>query len=269
MRTSFDVVEIWMEKGMEEFLPEEIYNLSPFGLQIIEKTHRIIVVAYPEKKEEFMKYLSASPIKIEKVKYKKGYSKDYVEVMKKTLRPIKIGDVRIVPPWCRTKNGNTIVIKPGMAFGTGRHESTKIMMRLMKKLEMQGVSVLDIGCGSGILSIFASKLGARRIFAIDKDLDAILSAKENVLLNNTENIRLACVDLKDVRGNFDVILANLDIETFLKYAERIRGLLAAKGFLIISGIVRNMKAKAISSFLPLRPTHTMNLGDFSGMILTN
>ncbi len=83
-----------------------------------------------------------------------------------------------------------------MAFGTGRHESTKIMIKLMDAVNFTGKTVLDIGCGSGILALNAYLLGAKKIFAVDNDLDAVLNAKKNVSLNEANTINLACASLR-------------------------------------------------------------------------
>ncbi len=89
-----------------------------------------------------------------------------------------------------------------MAFGTGRHESTRLMMKMMRDVDFTGKRVLDLGCGSGLLSLYARLKGAKYVYAVDNDLDAVLSAQKNVLLNEASGIELVCADLKDVRGRY-------------------------------------------------------------------
>ena len=104
---------------------------------------------------------------------------DYAELTKKYFRPIQIEGLTILAPWNKTKRkGPRILIEPGMAFGTGRHESTRLMIKLMGSIDFKGKKVLDIGCGSAILSLYAALLGAKKVLAVDNDEDTVLSARK-------------------------------------------------------------------------------------------
>jgi ribosomal protein L11 methyltransferase len=246
-------VDVHAEKGSEELLPEEIYGmLQGHGLWIEEKGNDVLIRAYPPNVPVFVDYLKQLNITIKNITIECEETIDYAELTRKYFRPIKIEDVTILAPWHKKdKNKKHIVIEPGMAFGTGRHESTRLMFMLMKQIDMAGKSILDIGCGSGILSLYANSLGAKKIVSVDNDMDAVLSAKKNLELNNAKNIELICAELNHVGGAYDVILANLDIQTFMRFAAHIKKLLLGGGILLISGILTKNRKDLISLFYSL------------------
>jgi ribosomal protein L11 methyltransferase len=153
-----------------------------------------------------------------------------------------------------------------MAFGTGRHESTRLMIKLMREIEFTGKSVLDIGCGSALLSLYARLKGAKHVFAVDNDLDAVLSAQKNVLLNETSGIEVVCADLMDVSGRYDIVVANLDIRTFAFSSGHIMGLLKKKGTLIVSGIIGREKREALRLFIPWEPVIEVRKNAWRGFV---
>jgi len=246
-------VDVLVEKGSEELLPDEIYNLLPgHGIWIEEKGDDIIIKAYPPDVSGFIDYLKKLHITVKDVGIEYEKTVDYTELTRKYFRPIRIEDVTILAPWHKkAKNKKYIVIEPGMAFGTGRHESTRLMFMLMRQIETWRANILDIGCGSCILSLYADRLGAKKILAVDNDMDAVLSAKKNLELNNTNNIELICADLNHIEGTFDIILANLDIQTFMRYAPHIRKLLSNGGIILVSGVLKRNEKDLLSCFYPL------------------
>ncbi|MCX5817728.1 MAG: 50S ribosomal protein L11 methyltransferase [Proteobacteria bacterium] len=261
-------VDIRAEKGSEELLPEGIYDILPSrGIWIEEKGDDVIIKAYPSDVEEFVDYLRKSNISVKDVNVEKEVSLDYAELTKKYFRPIRIEDVTILAPWHKKrKSEKCIVIEPGMAFGTGRHESTKLMLKLMRHIDMEDKSVLDIGCGSGILSLYANVLGAKTIIAVDNDMDAILSVKKNLTLNDANRIETACTDLHRIKGTYDIILANLDIQTFTRRAGYIKKLLKSGGFIVISGVLVKNKKDVLPLFHPLSLIRTEKKNSWCGFV---
>jgi len=217
-------VDIVTVPGAQELLPEDIYTVhSPSGIWIIEENSQTILRAYPEHAETYIEAVRASGIKVGKITIVEEARRDYAEMARKYFRPVSVEDIVIRAPWNAKRSGVTyITIEPGMAFGTGRHESTRLIMKLMRDVDFAGKRVLDLGCGSGLLSLYARLKGAKYVYAVDNDLDAVLSAQKNVLLNETSGIELVCADLKDIRGRYDVVLANLDIRTFALHSTHIR-----------------------------------------------
>ncbi len=131
-----------------------------------------------------------------------------------------------------------IIINPKMAFGTGHHETTYMMMSAMKEIRMKGKSVFDYGCGTGILSILASKMGCDAIDAIDIEEESYENTVENTNLNTVKNIHVVCSDLEHFKANtYDIILANINRQVLLDSSKKLFNLLNLRGKLLISGIL--------------------------------
>ena len=129
-----------------------------------------------------------------------------------------------------------IIIDPKMAFGTGHHETTTMMMAHLLEAELKGKSVLDMGCGTGILAILASKLGAAELTAIDYDPICYDSTIENAKLNNTDNIIALCGSKEAIPVvKFDTILANINRNILLDQMERYNDALKPGGKIYFSG----------------------------------
>ncbi len=264
-------VDILVEKGTEELLPDGIYNLlSNSGVWIEEKGNDVIIKSYPKNIEIYLEYLEKLKINIKKTEIQKEEEQDYAGLTRKYFRPIKIDETTILAPWNKQKiNTKSITIDPGMAFGTGRHESTKIMIKLMKSIAMNGKNILDLGCGSAILSLYAVLLDAKKIIAIDNDYDTVFSARKNISLNNTNRISLICSSLQNISGKYDVVLANLDIRTFTRYSEEIKGFVKKGGCIIISGILGKEGKKLIPLFHPFLLMQTEKKNAWCGFIFKN
>ncbi|MCO5946912.1 50S ribosomal protein L11 methyltransferase [Mucilaginibacter flavidus] len=140
--------------------------------------------------------------------------KNWNEVWESNFEPIEIGNqifVRATFHQPRPEFKYEIVIDPKMAFGTGHHQTTSMMLQLMLENDFSGKKVLDMGCGTGILAIMASKLGAAEIVAIDYDPVCYESTIENANLNNTDNITALCGSKEVIPAVvFDTILANIN-----------------------------------------------------------
>ncbi|OPY82213.1 MAG: Ribosomal protein L11 methyltransferase [Syntrophorhabdus sp. PtaU1.Bin153] len=242
-------VEILVEKGHEELIPEYLYGMTGSGFWIEERDGHTLLRCYPEHPETFLQCLHSSDLKMIEVKTEMEPDKDYSELTRLYFRAIRISDLVIRPPWSTKKGkGREIVIEPGMAFGTGRHESTRIMVKLMNQIDMKEKDVLDLGTGSGILALYARLLGARKITAVDNDIDAVLNMKKNLVLNEAGNVDAVCADLRDIRGTFDVVLANLDINTFARHSTKVADLVKKDGYIVVSGILGRDRKRLISLF---------------------
>lgn len=168
---------------------------------------------------------------------------DWADNWKKYFEPARIThDLTIVPSWTDyevTTGEKVIKLDPGMAFGTGTHPTTKMSLFALEQVLRNGEIVLDVGTGSGLLSIASSLLGAKEIFAYDLDDVAVRVAQENIALNaGTENIHVAAGDLlKGVDIEADVIVANILADILVNLTDDAYRLLKDEGYLIMSGII--------------------------------
>ncbi len=131
--------------------------------------------------------------------------------------PIRLGDFCYIraPFHPMLKEGEVkyeLLIEPQMSFGTGHHETTQLMLEMMKAIDMTGNKILDVGCGTGILGILSAKMGAKSVWGLDISEWAIENAAENVRRNHVENMELMMGQATDIPTNdFDVILANINL----------------------------------------------------------
>ena len=166
------------------------------------------------------------------------------ENWKKFFKPVLVTSRFVVkPPWSSfllKKNQISITITPGMAFGTGTHATTKLSIRaLEERFEKKGPSVLDVGTGSGILSIAAARLGAKEVLGIDTDPVAVEIATENVSQNGVSNIvKIRKGSIGHIRRQFDVVVANIDFRSLRRLKQPLLRRLKRKGLLILSGILK-------------------------------
>ena len=167
---------------------------------------------------------------------------DWTESWKASFRPFRLGEhIIIKPSWEDVERGpgdHVIEIDPGMAFGTGTHETTGLCVRLVEKYVKPGDRVIDIGTGTGILAIAAAHMGAKPVLATDFDAVAVRVAAENVKINGFEGvIDLRCGDLLDVvQESGDVVIANIISDVIIGLAAPVRARIVDGGLFICSGI---------------------------------
>lgn len=180
---------------------------------------------------------------------------DWANSWKEYYKPIKIGEkIVIVPAWEKyDANEDEIIVRmdPGMAFGTGTHETTRLVIRLLEKYIKQGMRVADVGCGSGILAICASKLGARECKAYDIDPVAVKVANENIKDSGESNITCEVSDLLaqvDKSEAYDVICANIVADIIIRMIPDVGALMNEKTVILASGIIVERSQDVISAF---------------------
>ena len=224
-----------------ELVDETILNADP-------NTVRVSLFV-PEDKSfiEYKEYLETrlTELGIEaEISFEGMNEDDWAESWKQYYKPIPLGRVTIVPAWEKyDARPDEVIIRmdPGMAFGTGTHETTRLVMKIMQDELRGGERVLDVGTGSGILSICASKLGAKSCNAYDIDPVAVKVARENAKDGGCDNVTvgvsdlLAGVDLSG--GKYDFCVANIVSDIIIRMMPDISDYLADGAPLILSGII--------------------------------
>lgn len=168
-----------------------------------------------------------------------------------SVQPVVINDfVAIRPSFHEKVKGvkHDLVITPKMSFGTGHHATTFLMIELMEKINFRNKSVFDFGTGTGILAILAEKLGADEIVAVDNDEWSIRNATENKEANNCKKIKIELKDSPEAVKQFDIILANINLNVLSNNATYISSLLADNGCLLLSGFLEKDEPEIINIF---------------------
>jgi ribosomal protein L11 methyltransferase len=171
--------------------------------------------------------------------------------------PQKIGKAFLVmPPWARQptfRHRQVIIIKPGMAFGTGTHATTRGCLEFIEKvapsLQGKGFRALDVGTGSGILAIALAKSGAQRVLAVDVDPVALKVARDNLRYNGVEKkVSLSGTTLSRIKALFPLVVANLTAETIIDQAGALAKRVTPRGLLILSGILNRRTEQVLKHF---------------------
>lgn len=158
----------------------------------------------------------------------------------KNFEPVLVDDLLVIRAPFHPQNTSVrhnLIIMPKMSFGTGHHQTTRLMCRALFALDLKGKRLLDMGCGTGVLAILAGKLGAQDILGIDIDEWSVENARENCQVNNCPEIEIKKGDarLLDKEGSFEVILANINKNILKADMERYSGVLKKSGKLLLSG----------------------------------
>ncbi|MHB8417559.1 MAG: 50S ribosomal protein L11 methyltransferase [Myxococcales bacterium] len=177
----------------------------------------------------------------------------WAESWKRHFHPLRLGRLHVVPPWedQPTPEGcRRLVLEPGMAFGTGAHETTALCLEAIDGwlAERPQATLLDVGTGSGILAIAASLLGASRVLATDDDPVALRTAGENAGRNGA-SVEMALAG-QEPPGRFDLVVANIHANTLIALAPVLRERLAPGGRLLLSGLLANQADEVAAAFSP-------------------
>jgi ribosomal protein L11 methyltransferase len=168
---------------------------------------------------------------------------DWSNTWKKYYKPMKVSDRIVIKPSWETynkKKGQVILtLDPGMAFGTGTHETTMLCMQAIDQYIRPDHSLIDIGCGTGVLSIGALLLGAKAATAIDLDGNAVEIARKNAQINKVLD-RMTLVHgnlLDEIEGSYDIVVANIIADVIIELSQYVTNYIKAGGLFISSGII--------------------------------
>lgn len=182
------------------------------------------------------------------------FEQDWATEWKKYYKTTKLGKKIVIKPTWEEYipiNDEIIVeLDPGMAFGTGTHETTMMCVEALEKYLNKNDDVIDIGTGSGILAITASKLGAKSVTGVDLDEVAVSAARENVSFNNITNVNILHGNLIDVvKEQANIIVANIIADIVIYLSEVITPLIKENGLFIASGIINDRKEDVVTALI--------------------
>ena len=187
---------------------------------------------------------------------------DWIEQYKKGVAPVAVGKFYVRPSWCERSQDRALIdllIDPALAFGSGHHESTNMCLALLSELACAGMSALDVGCGSGILSIAMKKLGAK-VSACDTDEQAVAATQQNAEKNGVQidKIWLGSVSSPNEQDSsaaaqpqFDLVVANIIADVILILSADLKKALKPGGKLVLSGILEKYKDRIEQVFSDL------------------
>jgi ribosomal protein L11 methyltransferase len=169
-------------------------------------------------------------------------NKNWNEEWEKKINVIDVSDRIVIKPTFRDyqqkEDQIVIIIDPKMSFGTGEHQTTKLVLQLVEKYHQEGNYVLDVGSGTSVLGIAAAKLGAEKVVAVDNDEWCYINGKENVERNNISNLDVLHGTIDDVADSeFDLVLANINKNVLIEIKQSLYKKIKHSGLLIISGIL--------------------------------
>lgn len=184
---------------------------------------------------------------------------DWVRLTQSQFEPIHIGkNIWVVPSWHEAPDPSGLILEldPGLAFGTGSHPTTRLCMEWLEAHPAPGKSVLDYGCGSGILAMVAKKLGAQDVAGVDIDPQAIESARANAERNQVEidyylpDTFAQSGNARHAGGKFDIVVANILSSPLKLMAPMLAGRVAAGGSLILSGVLARQADEVAAAYAP-------------------
>lgn len=192
------------------------------------------------------------------------------------LNIIKVTDNIVIRPsikeYTPAENELVITIDPKMSFGTGEHQTTKLMLKMVEKYIKPGMTVLDAGTGTGVLVIAASKLGASYSLGFDIDEWCFENGNENIRLNNVEqNVEIKQAEIKDIeKKEFDLVLANIQKNILLEIVEELKLRMKTDGFLILSGLLFNDENDIVKKYAEygLKLIDKQQLDDWISLVFT-
>jgi ribosomal protein L11 methyltransferase len=185
---------------------------------------------------------------------------DWVRRSQAQFPPLRIGRLWVGPSWEEPpRTGAVVRLDPGLAFGTGSHPSTRLVLEFLEQHVGGGERVLDYGCGSGILAIAAAKLGAAQVDAVDVDAEAVRTAADNARANDV-TLRAAVPDAL-APALYDLVVSNILAQPLIVLAPLLAARTASCGRIALSGILQNQVAEVANAYVPFFDTHSTRTED--------
>jgi ribosomal protein L11 methyltransferase len=248
-------LEVTVGADAVEALANYLMELGSPGLQLEELGEQTIVKAYlpgeaaqgSQAVGRYLRDLAALGLHTDcsRIRVERLAQEDWLAACRESFHPLRVGRKLLVrPSWSEEPPGQgrvTIIIDPQMAFGTGQHPTTAFCLRALEDLLRGGEAVLDVGTGSGIVSIAAAKLGAARVRGIDNDPLAVETARENARINGVSHLVefSVCEAKKLTEGRYQLVVANIDGATLLPLLTVLKGAMQTEARLVLAGLLRS------------------------------
>ena len=193
-------------------------------------------------------------------------NKDWLNEYKKNVRPIEIGKFYIHPSWEESKDGfENIIIDPALAFGSGHHESTSACIEYLQKYATIGKSALDVGCGSGILSIALAKLGCV-VDACDTDEQAVQSSQKNAELNGVKFNQIWTGSVANLDKKYDIVVTNIIADVILMLKNDLINLLKESSYLVLAGVLDKYETRILEAFSSLKLVESQTKNEWKSFV---
>ena len=252
-----DIIGFAAEGGIyvEDYssLEDDVLELVPFGMideELLSKDRESVLIHIyikPESNPVEVKAFLNERLSAEKIDHEIELvlkeEDEWLNNWRQYYKPIEVGENLLIQPVFKDEVKDTtrtvIKIEPGLAFGTGNHESTRLCLEAVEKYTKNGMRVLDVGCGSGILGIASVLLGADEAFGADIDATAVRIANENAELNAVSGkFKAECGDLtQHAKGKYDLVLANIVADVIINLTKNIKAYMAEDATFVMSGII--------------------------------
>jgi len=270
MKKSYYELEIEVSSFKDEisnFLMERVFN----G---IEERGNTLILRSEESLNDLKKELKSYIKNLEELfnaridyqtKIEEKSNEDWVKKYQNTIKPVEIDNFYIHPSWYKPqKNKINILIDPALAFGSGHHESTRNCIKAIKKCIKDGDTLLDLGCGSGILGIVGAKLGGK-VSLCDTDSIAIKSTKENFKLNNVTYNEIWIGSANNTNKRYDIVIANIIADVLIFMADDLKK--RTSNILILSGILDKYKNRVLEKYKNFRLLEEIKENEWITLVL--
>lgn len=251
---NFDIIELINSERNWDYLADGLLNensavLVKGFIEMNSEKLNSIAIGLEKLKENSSGFLDLGSLKIAK---REIDDEVWIEIWKKHYKPIHIKNVTICPVWIDYKPKKTemvVKIDPGMAFGTGEHETTVMCIDLLQEYDLTNKAVIDVGCGSGILGIASIKLNCKSCYMTDIDPLAKQAAEKNALINGISTAIIKCgnlLDDTDIKG--DIIIINIVADVLINLSKNIKNHLNKNGVVILSGIINSRYHDVLTAY---------------------
>ena len=272
MKDKFYELEVFCSQELRELFEDLVFSL---GVTCTQETAGGFIIRGEDELDEvefglreYAKSLqNALGREIEfKITKSQKENKDWLNEYKKNVRPIEIGKFYIHPSWEESKDGlENIIIDPALAFGSGHHESTSACIEYLQKYASSSMSALDVGCGSGILSIALAKLGCVAD-ACDTDEQAVQSSQKNAELNEVKFNQIWTGSVANLDKKYDVVVANIIADVILMLKNDLINLLKEGSYLVLAGVLDKYETRILEAFASLKLVESQTKNEWKSFV---